>query len=278
MKRKRFLIFASLTLLLAMAIIACWQGVVLRKYTVETDKISNPIRVIQLSDLHSSFYGRQQQHLIRKIDRVQPDMIVLTGDIADDSVEHDGTQVLLSQIAAKYPCFYVCGNHETWCGNPEEVYEMIASYGVTVLRGDGVTVSVGESSLVIYGVDDPDSFGGYHDGAVDAWQAQLASCEEQTDADMFNLLLSHRPELVDEYADSAFDLVLSGHAHGGQVRLPFINGLWAPNQGWFPQYAGGQYALNDDTTLIVSRGLAKSRIPRVFNPPELVVIDLVSNA
>jgi len=278
LKKKKVLVFSLLILLFATAIAACWQGIVLRKYTIETDKISTPIRVVQLSDLHSSFYGRHQQRLIQKIERIKPDVIVLTGDIADDVVEHDGTKVLLSQIATEYPCFYVSGNHETWCGNPEEVYEMIASYGVTVLRGDGVTISVGESRLGVYGVDDPDSFGGYHDGAVDAWKAQLSSCEEQTDADVFNLLLSHRPELVDEYADSAFDLVLSGHAHGGQVRLPFINGLWAPNQGFFPVYAGGQDALDDDTTLIVSRGLAKSRIPRVFNPPELVVIDLVSNA
>ena len=152
------------------------------------------------------------------------------------------------------------------------------SYGVTVLLGKTVSLSIHGQTLSISGVDDPVRFseeGTYGVPDASSWYGQLATVSANADAsDDFQLLLSHRPEKITEYTDSSFDLVLSGHAHGGQIRIPYLlNGLYAPGQGIFPQYAGGQYTLGS-TDLIVSRGLCKNILPRFFNRPELVVIDL----
>ncbi|MPN11952.1 hypothetical protein SDC9_159261 [bioreactor metagenome] len=131
--------------------------------------------------------------------------------------------------------------------------------------------------LSICGVDDPDGFDPVYAeaSAFSSWQDELESCQKTTNPSIYSILLSHRPELIEEYTNSGFDLVLAGHAHGGQIRIPgVLNGLYAPDQGFFPKYAGGQYQLGE-TTMIVSCGLSlKKGIPRIFNPPELVVIDL----
>ncbi|MDD4716337.1 MAG: metallophosphoesterase, partial [Oscillospiraceae bacterium] len=206
-----------------------------------------------------------------------PDLILLVGDIADDERPHDAMEQLLSMIGTEYPCYYVTGNHEYWSGEAAAIKEMIRSYGVIVLEGDTEIVQVGDQKVRLCGVDDPDGFRSTyrtdHD-ADESWQEQFEACKAELDDNIYSILMSHRPELVEEYQDSGFDLVVAGHAHGGQVRIPCIlNGLYAPNQGFFPQYAGGRYELGE-TAMIVSRGLSKSRLPRIFNPPELVMINL----
>ena len=143
---------------------------------------------------------------------------------------------------------------------------MLRAQGVHVLEGSSELFSANGSTVRIAGLDDAISL------TRAEWTRRLEALQKEAQDDIFTILLSHRPDRVDRYG--GFNLVLCGHAHGGQVRIPgLLNGLWAPNQGWFPEYAGGEYEL-DDVRMIVSRGLEKGRAPRVFNRPELVVIRL----
>ena len=275
--RKRWKIWlAAGAVLAALAVWALWTGLAVRTYTLETAKLDQPVRLLLLTDLHSTVHGREQQALIDLVRAQAPDAVLLSGDIADDEVPHRGTELLLEAVAGKYPCFYVTGNHEFWAEDTEEILEMFRRYGVTVLAGTWSDLAVRGQTLRIFGVDDPEGFEAAPGEAVPAgWLEQWETCRSGLEEGTFSVLLSHRPELTEHYRGSGFDLVVSGHAHGGQVRIPLLlNGLYAPNQGFFPQYAGGLYDL-DGTALAVSRGLSISRLPRVFNPPEAVVIDLV---
>ena len=176
---------------------------------------------------------------------------------------------MVKALAEQYPTYYVTGNHEFWSGQVEEIKENMTACGAAVLAGAWEDVTINGQNLRICGVDDP--------AAGEAvWRAQLARAAAQADPDLFTILLTHRPERVEAYRGRGFDLILAGHAHGGQWRLPgVVNGLLAPDQGLFPPYAGGRYEL-EGGTLIVSRGLAResTRVPRVFNRPELVIIDV----
>ena len=275
--RKRWKIWlAAGVVLAALAVWALWTGLAVRTYTLETAKLDQPVRLLLLTDLHSTVHGREQQALIDLVRAQAPDAVLLSGDIADDEVPHRGTELLLEAVAGKYPCFYVTGNHEFWAEGTEEILEMFRRYGVTVLAGTWSDLTVRGQTIRIFGVDDPEGFEAAPGEAVPAgWLEQWETCRSGLEEGTFSVLLSHRPELTELYRGSGFDLVVSGHAHGGQVRVPLLlNGLYAPNQGFFPRYAGGLYDL-DGTALAVSRGLSISRLPRVFNPPEAVVIDLV---
>ena len=232
-------------------------------YTLESHEITAPVRIACLTDLHSCRYGDGQQQLLNAIDAAAPDLVVLVGDIYDDVLAPDNTDTVLAHLAARYPCFYVTGNHDVFCG------DTVAAHGITALNGDALSLSINGQALLLCGLSDPRE--------SPAFEELLTSLNEQAQtADAFTVLLSHRPERIDEYLPGSYDLILSGHAHGGQWRIPgLLNGLLAPGQGIFPQYAGGQYLL-EDTAFVVSRGLAKesTRIPRLYNPPELVIVDL----
>lgn len=249
-------------------------------YTLTTQKVSTPIRLVLLTDLHSCTYGKKQADLLAAIDKASPDLVCLVGDIFDDEASHQGTIDLLDGLTDRYPCYYVTGNHEHWSEEVWVLKALMTSYGVTVLAGDTAPFVKEDTTILLSGIDDPTGF--YENGTAgvpepDSWLGQLAMVTEAVAAETntYRVLLSHRPEKVTEYEKSPFDLVLSGHTHGGQVRIPFfLNGLFAPNQGYFPDYAGGLYTLGD-TTMIVSRGLCKNDLPRICNRPEVVVIDIV---
>lgn len=233
------------------------------RYTLVSRKVSKKVRIVQISDLHSCSYGKDMKNLINAVDAAEPDIIVLTGDIFDNRTDNKNSDTLLKAIAKKYPCYYVSGNHE-YCGNMWDTFSRRAeSFGVTVLQGENVDID----GITICGASAKSDIGD-----------SVKVCADNADTDSFNVLLAHFPEQIDFYRSfGKFDLVLSGHAHGGQWRLPpFINGLYAPGQGLFPKYAGGRYDF-DDTTFIVSRGLSRTmeHFPRIFNNPELVVIDIL---
>ena len=159
------------------------------------------------------------------------------------------------------------GNREHW-GDIDIFLYVFEDAGVTILRNEYMKMEIKSQPLVIYDVDDtdytrPSDYGQFFEGMT------------PLDKDAYNILLSHRPDPIETYAEQGFDLVFSGHAHGGQVRVPlFLNGLFAPDQGWFPKYAGGQYLVGE-TTMVVSRGLSYyPDLPRVFNPPEVVLVTL----
>lgn len=269
-----------LSMLAALIVCAFYNGLTLRRYVVSSDKIdrSSCIRIVEIADLHSHIYGKDQQPLISLIKAQQPDIIALVGDIVDDNDSDTGAWLFFEGIKDIAPVYYVSGNHEYWSGRYDEIRDKVESYGVTVLNNESRQISVNGVRLCISGVDDPELFK-YTD---DAEYLSIGSEEElfrqrfsDMDGSVFNILLAHRPELIDTYLPYGFDLILSGHTHGGQVRVPLLlNGLFAPSQGWFPKYAGGLYDF-DGKTMIVSRGLGfNARVPRIFNPPEVVVVDV----
>lgn len=276
-KRKKW-IHALLLCAVGIGIAGLQCGLVTRYYTLETDKIKDGqgMRLLMLSDLHSCIYGENQYQLMSRIIREQPDCILLCGDIVDDKTPRDGAKQLLQQITKIAPCYYVSGNHEFWSGQADEIFDMIETYGVQVLRNEQKTVIINDICFTLCGVDDPAATGTQRAGSygeAEAYQQTLAQFQD-LDAEQLCVLLAHRPEYIDEYAKYPFDLVLCGHAHGGQWRIPYLlNGLIAPNQGLFPKYAGGQYTV-DGMTEIVGRGLARDWKPRIFNPPEIVIVDI----
>ena len=247
----------------------------IRSYALHSQRLAAPIRLAVLTDLHSTFYGHQHKYLVRALEKQAPDVVLMSGDMADDVVPSQGISELLAAIGHTYPCFYVTGNHECRSGKVTELKAMFNQKGATVLSGQTAELNIKGQLLQIAGVDDPVCFeAADFSASAGSWEEELAACRSALCGQAFRILLTHRPERVNIYRDSGFDLVLAGHAHGGQVRIPWlINGLFAPHQGIFPRYAGGQYTLGE-TTLLVSRGLCKNRLPRVFNPPELVVVDL----
>ena len=250
-------------------------GLTVRTYEVKDERISGSLRIALITDLHSCKYGKGQEKLLSVIEEQQPDVILLGGDIFDDKLSDDGTKEFLAGIADQYLCYYVTGNHECWAGGNafREKMDVLESYGIPRLSGEDTLLTTGGGTVRLYGLDDPNIVlvePNKHEGA------QLSAFREELSKDEFSILLSHRPELIESYAWAGFDLVLAGHAHGGQVRIPGImNGFFAPNQGLFPKYAGGRYE-KDGMVMIVSRGLAKesTSFPRFCNPPEVVIIEL----
>lgn len=238
-------------------------------YELTHPNIDSTIAVALIADLHSCDYGDGQQEIMDALSLQKPDIVLLSGDIVDDVLPQDKAKEFLDAVSKRYPTYYVTGNHEVWSGEVDKIKVMVADYGITVLEGNCVPVEIKGQTINICGVDDPES------GEL-AFTQQLEQCNENLSDDIFSILMTHRPERVEIYQQYDFDLVVAGHAHGGQWRIPFIlNGLLAPNQGFFPKYAGGLYQF-DDQAMVVSRGLAKesTRIPRIFNRPEIVMITL----
>lgn len=267
---RRLTVLGVATALLAvLCFFAFNETLMTRRYQVTSPKLSGqePIRVVVLSDLHNHVYGADQSPLVERIAALAPDIICLVGDIADDILPIRGTELLLSGIAGLAPCYYVTGNHEYW-GNWPPMLETIAAHGVTILRGEGKSVTVRGQQVNLWGLDDP-----YYTRPGDYGPLLIPFAEIPKDE--YNILLCHRPDPIGLISEYGFDLVLSGHAHGGQVRIPgLVNGLYAPDQGWFPAYAGGLYRVAE-TDLVVSRGLSYyDELPRIFNPPEVVLVAL----
>ncbi|MBS6396967.1 MAG: metallophosphoesterase [Clostridiales bacterium] len=271
-KNKLRPIFLSI-LLIILTISICSTRLKIQHYTVVSAKIDSRVRIALISDLHSSKYGDKESLLIQAIDSQNPDLICLVGDICDDKIPHDNSEALLKGIADRYPCFYVTGNHEYWGHDIDTILRLFEKYQVEILSGDHQTVTVNGNTVNLCGITDPDA-ARYTDSPDII--TQLNGLKDVSQNGSFTLLLAHRPEYIETYDQYSFDLVLSGHAHGGQWRIPgILNGFYAPNQGLFPKYAGGSYTVGS-TQMIVSRGLAleSTKLPRIFNRPELVIIDL----
>ncbi|MED3152161.1 metallophosphoesterase [Bacillus thuringiensis] len=231
-------------------------------------------KILQISDLHNKKFGDNQDVLIQKIKSIDPDIIAITGDLIDSkSYDAEVSMQLIREIVKKYPVYFVTGNHEQWSGKYNSLEKELKKYGVNVLRNEHVGIRKGEQEINLLGIDDPEFVTGNRDeGNIIIDEIKKAKIEMQPDK--YNVLLSHRPEFIKEYTNERLHLVLSGHAHGGQVRLPFIGGLVAPNQGVLPKYTAGLY-VEQNTSMVVSRGLGNSIIPqRILNRPEIVVVQL----
>ena len=275
-------ILILLATLLLLILPGFYNALALRRYTVEAPNIAHPIRIALITDLHSCAYGEGQQELLDAIETEAPDLILLGGDIFDDDLPDDNAETFLRAIGGRYSVRYVTGNHEYWSGEAGFAQKMtiLEECGIVRLSGETATFEVNSSRITICGVDDPyawsDSYG-FTERTEGSFRDQVAQVAAQVEKGTYSVLLTHRPELLDIYSQYGFNLVLAGHAHGGQWRIPgIINGLWAPNQGLFPAYAGGRYEQNG-TVMIVSRGLAResTQVPRWYNRPEIVMIEVV---
>lgn len=273
MRKKHWWILPVLAILVVLTLIALDERLILRTYTVVSPKLTAEVRLAVVTDFHSS---DNADDVVAMTASCAPDAVLLVGDLFDDDTANRPTERTLSlmrQLSAQYPCYYVSGNHEAWTGEMDALYQQTEEAGVTVLRMSSGVLTVRGQRIALCGIPDPYEM--VFSGAPDT-EEQLRQALEDVDSADFTVLLAHRPELLAKYAQFPVDLVVSGHAHGGQVRIPgVLNGLYAPNQGWFPKLAGGAYT-QDGTTLIVSRGLAvRTRLPRIFNRPEVVLVRCV---
>ena len=280
-KKTRMFIISLLVCLIALSAYLYWENTTIEVTFLEVVDFAISVdfdgfTIAHISDLHNTEFGQQQERLLQKLVEAAPDLIAITGDLLDSY--HPNITVAMEFIngaIAIAPVYYVTGNHESRL--PElyaQLREQMESAGVVVLDNKAVTLEYGSSIIRVLGVDDP-TFSAESDQYEDNEQVISAQLDVLLDdQSAYTILLSHRPELFDVYHEAGIDLVLCGHAHGGQVRLPFIGALFAPNQGFFPEYTAGLYR-QGDTQMVVSRGLGNSSFPiRINNPPELVVITL----
>lgn len=240
------------------------------KYSVESERLPEAFdgfRIVQVSDLHDATFGEGQQRLVKKIREAKPDVIFITGDLIDSRRYHlQNSLDAVEQFVEFADVYYVMGNHEVAVNKVDEIYIALESLGVHILSNQSLEIKRGGERLTIIGIEDP-LMGKEVEEMLD--QAMTS-----TDEGTYKILLSHRPEKFETYVENQVDLVFTGHAHGGQIRLPFIGGLVAPGQGWLPTYTGGMYEAGR-TKMFVSRGLGNSLVPqRLFNLPELIVVEL----
>lgn len=230
-------------------------------------------RIVQISDLHASDAGDLQDRVLRATEAAAPDLIALTGDLIDYQTA-DLTAVLefSASLQALAPTYFVLGNHEADSPLRGELLAGLEERGVVVLRDEAATVEIAGTELVLVGLDDPRVRAA--DGLPTRVPGEVLAGMSLPEGTL-TVLLAHRPELFESYTGHGIDLVLSGHAHGGQVRLPGVGGLYAPHQGLFPELTEGQHE-QDGTTMVISRGLGNSiAAVRVLNPRELVIVDLL---
>lgn len=258
-------------------------------YTYKAEQLGVDLdgyRIVQISDLHNAKFGKDNQKLVDKIRECEPDMIVLTGDLVDSNhINVDRAVQFVDEIVKICPVYYVTGNHEYWLEASEydELMSGLTRAGAVILDDQVVEISRGDAKFRLVGLDDKSLADGTLEALLSdesirhdqAGQKEETADNENSEKKEFTVVLAHEPQYLARYAGIGVDLVLSGHAHGGQFRLPFVGGIVAPDQGFFPEYTAGEYYMNG-TEMIVSRGLGNSVIPvRLFNYPEIVCVELV---
>lgn len=243
------------------------------EYTISSEGLPAAFdgkKIVQVSDLHNATFGKNQKRLIQKVKDAQPDAIFITGDLIDSNrYDLDAALVLVDALVEMSDVYFVTGNHEVAVNKIDEIKEALVERGVIFLENETVQWELEGESLQIAGINDPLMDQYYRDE-----QYTRDAIETAALTDSFTLLLAHRPEQLAVYAENGIDVVFSGHAHGGQVRIPGIGGIFAPGQGWFPRMTEGVFE-KEDTQLVLSRGLGNSGFPlRIFNLPEVVSVTL----
>ena len=273
LKHKLLLIFMFLLVILTFWTICSNSCIEVNHYSISGARIPSNFegfRIAQVSDLHNEEFGDHNAELLSLLRDSDPDIIVITGDLIDCRNTDYGVAIRFCKEAVKIaPTYYVNGNHESRVSELSLLTESLEYWGITYLANDAATITIDGQSIHIIGMTDP-NFGSifHHTSFEDVLQGLLP------EDDTYTVLLSHRPELFETYVSYNIDLAFSGHAHGGQFRMPLIGGLYAPDQGLFPEYDGGIYT-KDRTTMVVSRGLGNSIFPfRFNNPPELIIVEL----
>ena len=276
-KKKIIIVSILLCLLAGFALIVFGnQALVCSTYILQSNSLpkeADGFRIAQISDLHSTEFGKNNERLLSLLKETEPNIIVITGDMLDsyrDTADSRKIALYFAEEAVKIaPCYYVAGNHEARIGSYGEFKKALEERGVIVLENEREVLTFGGESITLIGIDDPLFQMG---DAAEITEQKLQALTREEDG--YTILLSHRPDLFDVYAASGVDLVFAGHVHGGQFRLPFIGGLYAPNQGLLPEYDSGLYT-SGNTDMLVSRGLGNSSFPiRFNNRPEVILVEL----
>lgn len=279
MKKGERLFLIALLVVVCLGIWVLWGNAALEvnEFEVEGERIPGSFdgfRIAQISDLHNAQFGDGNIKLLGLLVQSEPDIIVITGDMIDSRHTDVGIALDFARQAVKIaPVYYVSGNHESRVVEYEALKKGLIEVGVEVMENRKVRIDCEGERIALLGIKDP-TFHDEHFPEDEKSIARRAIEELQEESDGYTVLLSHRPELFDLYVDTGMDLVFTGHAHGGQFRLPFIGGIIAPHQGFFPEYDGGQFT-EGYTTMMVSRGVGNSIIPiRFNNRPEIVLVSL----
>lgn len=249
------------------------QHIHINEITIKSDTLPQDFvgfKIVQVSDLHNAEFGGNNKDLLFAIENASPDIIVVTGDIVDSRrTDVQIAREFVNNASKIAPVYYVTGNHEARVPIEDEIDNVKLNENVVVLHNEDILLKNGDSTIQLIGIDDPD-----YKAVKDSTEYMNKRLLKYCNNEYFKILLSHRPELFEVYTGNNMDVVFSGHAHGGQIRLPFVGGIIAPHQGLFPKYDAGVYT-NNNTNMVVSRGLGDSIIPlRINNPPELIVVTL----
>lgn len=274
-----FIDFKIIIYVVALIILLVWihyenNELIIRNISINSDKLPRKFsgcKILHISDLHIIKINLKHKKLIKSIKKEIPDFIVISGDIVDRRIyKEETTLCFIKEIVNIAPTYFVTGNHEVKSDNLKALVRKLKELGVRVLNGDKVELNINGDKINIFGIDDYSNFKNEKE-----YVKELKQLANKLDNKIFNILLSHRPDKFKTYCYFNFDLIFSGHAHGGQVRLPLIGGIFAPNQGVFPRYTEGVYE-SGKSTMIVSRGLGNTSVApiRIFNKPELVVVTL----
>ncbi|AQQ53202.1 metallophosphoesterase [Planococcus lenghuensis] len=289
---KKWLVISGL--LLASIALFIWinnKWITVSEYTITSPDIPKAFigaRIVHISDLQRTTFGEEQSPILKKVAGAEPDLIFVTGDLVDsDSYQLEPVLTLVNGLKEIAEVYFVTGNQEISKGRSEEVLFALKETGITILENEMVDWTLDGETIYIAGIHDPLMSASNHSSMKDSTiHDPLMSYSERMDnyvqkslneipfTGTFTLLLTHRPELIDIYAESEADVVFSGHAHGGQIRIPGIGGLFAPGQGVFPDLTQGVHEFGG-AQLVITRGLGNSSFPlRINNRPEVVVVTL----
>ncbi|MFT4146650.1 MAG: metallophosphoesterase [Mobilitalea sp.] len=270
--KKVKLMLGLLIFVLSIVIFCIWQNndIVISRYVYENNKIGAKLdgfKIAQISDLHNKEFGSNSKRLLDKLRKEKPNIIVVTGDIVDRNRTNIDIALEFVKGALEIaPVFYISGNHEYSISGGEwnKLMQSMSDCGVIFMDNKVIDSYKGEEiGFYLIGLGDKN----LTDGTLQTLTSNLNS-------DKLKILLAHEPQNLKLYSQTKVDLIFAGHAHGGQFRLPFVGGLIAPNQGFFPKYTAGTYT-EAQSTMVVSRGLGNSVIPvRIFNRPEIVIVTL----
>lgn len=271
-----------LTALIILALIAAAAAFLIKdsredleisRYEVASQKLPESFdgfKIVQLSDLHGAEFGEDGMELVDKVGLLEPDMIALTGDFVTDEGDLAAVEKLAARLVKLCPVYFVSGNHEFGSGLAIKVRNILERAGVKYLSNEYLTINRGDDEILLGGVEDPLAY------ADMLSPDELAQKMNDAAPDAFKILLGHRNYWMTEYPELPVDLIFCGHAHGGLIRIPGVGGLIGTDRRLFPDFDAGQFN-NGRYTLIVSRGLGNSvSIPRIFNRPEIVCVELSS--
>lgn len=284
--------FLSFIILILLSVFVYVQNYALQKtaYKISFKKLPKDFegyKILHLTDIHRKSFGFKQRKLISLIERENPDIVVVSGDIIycynhwynfGYSYKKDLSKViaLFDVIAKKYPVYYSPGNHECKSGYYNEIKKALLKSGVVVLENEIREISHNTDKIFLIGLKDPTFWGGSNvvvEDYISKTEKELIKLKEKAN-DSFTVLISHRPEIYKIYENAGVDVAFTGHAHGGQWIFPIVGSVFAPQQGFFPKYTKGVHEFSD-TKVVISRGMGNSSMPiRLFNRPEVVVVTL----